>query len=79
LLQGAATENLELIMLTNYQLNRLVRPKDACLMLGITAPTLWRWSREREDFPKPIKLGEATTAWRVSELEAFIERRASRT
>ena len=48
-------------------------------MLGIAAPTLWRWSRERDDFPKPIKLGAATTAWRVSELEAFIERRASRT
>jgi prophage regulatory protein len=65
-------------MSTNYQSNLLVRPKDACRMLGIAAPTLWRWSRERDDFPKPIKLGEATTAWRISELEAFIERRASR-
>lgn len=45
-------------------------------MLGIAAPTLWRWTRRRAEFPRPIKLGPGTTAWRVSDLEAFIERQA---
>ena len=54
----------------------LARPKEVCVMLGIAAPTLWRWARQRAEFPRPIKLGQGTTAWRVSDLEAFIERQA---
>jgi predicted DNA-binding transcriptional regulator AlpA len=45
-------------------------------MLGIAAPTLWRWARQRAEFPRPIMLGQGTTAWRVSDLEAFIEHQA---
>ena len=56
-----------------YPSVRLARSKEVCLMLGIATPTLWRWAREREDFPKPIKIGKAITAWRVSELEEFID------
>jgi predicted DNA-binding transcriptional regulator AlpA len=51
---------------------RFVRPKDACRLLGITATTLWRWTRERPEFPKPIKLGTVVTVWSVAELEEFV-------
>ncbi|RUR30847.1 AlpA family phage regulatory protein [Vreelandella andesensis] len=39
--------------------------------LAISVPTVWRWSRERSDFPKPKRLGPAATRWRLSELEAW--------
>lgn len=51
---------------------RFVRPKDACRFLGITATTIWRWTRERPEFPKPIKLGTVVTVWSVAELEEFV-------
>jgi len=48
------------------------RPKQAAELLGIGVATLWRWSKERADFPKPIRLsarctvfdGVALLAWR---------------
>ena len=48
------------------------RPKQAAALLGISLPTLWRWIKERQDFPKPIRLsarctvldGAALIAWR---------------
>lgn len=48
------------------------RPKQAAELLGIGTATLWRWIKERPDFPKPIRLsarctvipGDALIAWR---------------
>lgn len=48
------------------------RPKPAAELLGIGTATLWRWIKERPDFPKPIRLsarctvfdGDALIAWR---------------
>jgi prophage regulatory protein len=56
---------------------KCARPRDAASMLGITSTTLWRWSKERADFPKPIKLGEVVTVWRISDLEEFVARQAT--
>ena len=40
-----------------------------------TASTIWRWSREARfahlNFPKPVKLGPGTTAWKSAELDTF--------
>ena len=33
--------------------------------------TIWRWSRERDDFPAPMKLGENCTRWRLADLERW--------
>lgn len=33
--------------------------------------TIWRWSREREDFPKPVKLGNNCTRWNLDSIEAW--------
>lgn len=51
------------------------RPKQAAELLGIGVATLWRWVKERADFPKPIRLsarctvfdGEQLLAWRNSQ------------
>lgn len=60
---------------TTTHSSRLVRPKDAAQLLGVSLNTVWRWARERADFPNPVKLGPASTAWRLVDLEEFIERR----
>ncbi|WP_407650546.1 helix-turn-helix transcriptional regulator [Halomonas piscis] len=39
--------------------------------LAISIPTVWRWSRERSDFPKPHRIGPASSRWRVAELETW--------
>jgi len=48
------------------------RPKQAAEYLGIGNATLWRWIKERPDFPRPIRLsarctvipGDKLIAWR---------------
>ena len=48
------------------------RPKQAAEYLGIGVATFWRWAKERQDFPKMIRLsarctvvdGEQLVAWR---------------
>ena len=38
--------------------------------------TLSRWQKLSEDpFPAPLQLGKNTVAWRVSEVEAWVDRR----
>ena len=39
----------------------------------ISKSTWWRGCREGR-FPKPIKLGQQTTAWRVEDIRALIEK-----
>lgn len=37
---------------------------------NISRPTIWRWVKN-EKFPRPIKLGEGSTRWRLSDLERW--------
>ena len=53
------------------------RIKQAAQYLGMGESTLWRKAKTDPDFPQPIKLSERVTAWRVADLEAYIERQAS--
>lgn len=58
-------------------LNQSYRPKQAAELLGIGTATLWRWAKQREGFPKPIRLsprctvfpGEQLIAWRDKQAE----------
>lgn len=38
---------------------------------GASEVTIWRWARELEGFPKPIKLGPNCTRWLLSSIEAW--------
>lgn len=53
------------------------RPKQAAEFLGIGTATLWRWIKERPDFPRPIRLsprctiipGDELLAWRDAQAD----------
>lgn len=47
------------------------RPKQAAELLGIGTATLWRWIKERHDFPKPIRLSARCTVLDGGELLAW--------
>lgn len=42
-----------------------------------TVGTIWRWARLEPDFPKPLKLGPATSRWDLDEIEAWEARKAA--
>jgi prophage regulatory protein len=52
-------------------MNYSLRPKQAAEFLGIGKATLWRWSKERADFPKPRRLSSRCTVFDMAELEAW--------
>lgn len=54
--------------------SRSLRPKKAAEFLGISMATLWRWVRERPDFPRTRKIGDRTTVFVEDELAEFRER-----
>jgi len=51
--------------------NRSYRPKQAAELLGIGTATLWRWIKERNDFPKPRRLSARCTVLDGAELLAW--------
>ena len=42
---------------------------------SVSVPTVWTWAREGR-LPKPHKLAENTTRWRLSELDAHDDKQA---
>lgn len=45
-----------------------IRPREAATLLGIGLATLWRWSRQRSDFPKARRLSARCTVFDRGEL-----------
>jgi prophage regulatory protein len=45
--------------------------RDLSRRYGVSVATIWRWSSERTDFPRPLKLGTGCTRWSIQDLEAF--------
>ena len=50
----------------------LLRLPQVLARVPVGRSTLWQMVRESR-FPKPIKLGPMTTAWRASDVDAWIE------
>ena len=51
----------------------LLRVKDVAKKLGMSVPTIWRKTKNDPNFPKPIKVSASITAWKVSEINAWVE------
>ena len=43
---------------------------EVAVRYNISRSTVWRWVKEGK-FPKPVKLGEAATRWRICDLQAW--------
>lgn len=59
------------------KVSRSVRPPQARIILGgIGNTTLWRWVKERPDFPRPLKIGPRVTVFKLDELIAWRDKQA---
>lgn len=45
-------------------------------MLETTPATIWRWSKKGR-LPKPVKLGEGTTRWKIEEVNEALAKLAA--
>jgi predicted DNA-binding transcriptional regulator AlpA len=41
-------------------------------IIPVSKSTLWSWCKTG-DFPKPVRLGPGTVAWRVEDIRAFMQ------
>lgn len=55
----------------------LISIKEVCGLLGISRSTIYKKLVEGI-FPKPVPLGPRTVRWRVEEIEAWVEARATK-
>jgi len=44
---------------------------------GVSRQTVWRWHRERPEFPRAVKLSPGCTRWRLSEIAAWESQKAA--
>lgn len=54
------------------------RPAQAAELLGIGRATLWRWAKERHDFPRPRRLSGRCTVFDREELLAWRDAQAQK-
>lgn len=45
--------------------------KQAATRFGVTRATIRKWARTNPEFPRPVKLSDKCTRWRVADLDAF--------
>ncbi len=59
----------------DYLKDRVVPPKEAAYMLGISRSTLFVLAAEDSEFPPRIQITERRCGWRYSDLLHYIEAR----
>jgi len=58
------------------RLNQIIGKKETPAIIPVSRSTWLSGVREGR-FPKPVKLGKRTTAWRVADIRALIEKEAA--
>ncbi|AIP48552.1 prophage CP4-57 regulatory protein (AlpA) [Burkholderia pseudomallei] len=53
----------------------VVRPAKAAELLGIGVSTLWRYTKEVEDFPKPVRINSRVSVFVREELDNWVTNR----
>lgn len=61
--------------MTSEAVRTWLTAKQVAARYDVGVATIWRWSRDRDDFPKPKKLGDNCTRWRLSDLEHWEDER----
>ncbi len=57
--------------------DRILSGREVSAFTGLHPVTLWRlWNDPQSGFPKPLKLTKVRNGWRLSAIEAWLERRA---
>ena len=51
---------------------RFIRKPAVSELVGVSAQTLWRWSKAGK-FPKPIRLTERVTVWAEQDVLAWLD------
>ena len=60
--------------MTSATLDRILRFREVCWMIGLSRTTLWRKVRDGE-FPAPVRLGANSIGWRRSAVEGWLSDR----
>ena len=63
---------------TNLQFKEFLRPYEIKAVFGIDRSTLYRWIREDEEFPKPLKPSKKVTLINRKAFEEYLEKRTAR-
>ncbi|WP_022947689.1 helix-turn-helix transcriptional regulator [Methylohalobius crimeensis] len=63
--------------MTTTHSSAIFRPKDAAAFLGVALSTVYRWERDLQGFPRRVKLGPRVSGWRLSDLEAWLDKQAA--
>lgn len=50
---------------------RYLTVRDVAQRFAVSIQTVWRWAKDRPEFPNPVELSPGTTRWRISDLIAF--------
>lgn len=53
-----------------------IREATAALMVGVSKRTIQRWEKEGK-FPRKVKLGENTSAYKAEDIQQWIEEKSS--
>lgn len=55
--------------------SQLIRVPTVAAMLSVSRSTVWRWSKFKPEFPRPIKISTGVTTWKLDEIQAWLEGR----
>ncbi len=55
--------------------SQLIRVSAVAAILSVSRSTVWRWSKFKPEFPRPIKISTGVTAWKLSEIQEWLEGR----
>ncbi len=58
------------------QIQRIIRKPELIGLIGLSDTTIWRMERSGK-FPKRITLGGKSTGWLASEVQEWIDKKAS--
>ena len=50
-----------------------IQAKNVAKMVGISLSSVYRFAREDQTFPKPIKIGQRINVWSVAEVTQWLE------